>query len=613
MHHHILLVLVTIGILSLASQWLAWRLRVPAVLFLLVGGVVLGPATGVLQPDDMFGDLLFPFISLAVSVILFEGSLTLNFTEIKGHGMVVRRLITFGVAIAMFSVALFAHYIIGASWQLALLFGAIMTVTGPTVIMPMLQAVRPTRNIANILRWEGILVDPVGAILAVLTFSAILASQSASTLSGVALLLLRLVFCGVLVGAAAGYLWTVALRRYLIPSYLQNVATLLIVFAVYALADVLAGESGLLAVTVMGMWLGNARGVHIDEILDFKESLSILLISGLFILLAARVDFAQLQTVGWSALLVMLAIQFIVRPVQVLLCSLGSDLSWRERALIAWIGPRGIVAAAISAVFALRLEDMGIADADLLVPLAFVVIVGTVVLQSLTAGKLAQLLQVAMPEPEGVLFVGANSLTTALARTLHENNFTVRVSHSNWEGLRPARMAGIDTFYGNPMSDRAERMLDLSGIGKLFAMSRNPDFNHLACAHFSSDFGRQGVYELPVSLEAVSATEEKHLPAEGMRGRRLFGDDISLSKLLSLMSRGAEIKTTSLSENFSFDDFLKHAKGRRIPLVAWNDKGKLVAFTAGDKWQPGAGWTIASLCLDDEPAQKSAEVAQSQG
>ena len=171
MHHHVLLMLVSIGLLSLGSQWLAWRLRVPAILFLLLSGLLLGPALGLLKPDALFGDLLFPFVSLAVAVILFEGSLTLNREEIRGHGKVVRRLITWGVLIIWLAVACLSHWFAGMDWPLAFLFGAIMTVTGPTVIMPMLQAVRPTAAVANILRWEGILVDPIGAMLAVLTFT----------------------------------------------------------------------------------------------------------------------------------------------------------------------------------------------------------------------------------------------------------------------------------------------------------------------------------------------------------------------------------------------------------------------------------------------------------
>ena len=607
MSHHILLLLVGIGLLSLASQWLAWRLRVPAILFLLSAGMLLGPVTGLLDPDELFGDLLFPFISLSVAIILFEGSLTLNREEIRGHGTVVRHMISWGVLIIWILAATLAHFLAGMDWPLAFLFGAIMTVTGPTVIIPMLRAVRPTRAVANILRWEGILVDPLGAILAVLTFTVIIASQVTTSWFEVFTLLLRMLASGLVVGGVAGLLWGQALRRYWIPQFLHNVATLFVVFAVYAIADTIATESGLLAVTVMGAWLANTSRLHIRELLDFKESLSILLISGLFILLAARLDFEQLRALGPTALLVMLGIQFVARPIKVFLCTLGSSLRVQERATLAWIGPRGIIAAAISAVFAERLAEHNVAGAELLVPLTFAVILGTVFLESLTARPLARALGVTEPEPEGVLMLGANTFSIALAKVIQDADFNVVIAHSDWDSLRTARMAGIRTFYGNPMSDHAERTLDLAGIGRLFAVSRNAELNRLACAYFSRDFGRREVFALPVSLEEGDSSNGKHTPSMEMAGRRLFAEDISLSKLLSYMSRGAEIRTTRLTENFNFDDFLAQGDSERILLLAWNSKGKLAPYSP--RWEKflDDDWTIASLSLDRKPTPKEKE------
>ncbi len=595
MSQQVLLLLVGIGLLSLISQWLAWRLRVPAILFLLSFGVLLGPVSGTLDPDLLFGDLLFPFISLAVAVILFEGSLTLNLEEIRGHGTVVRRLITWGVPIIWIVVAGLTHWTMEMEWTLSFLFGAIMTVTGPTVIMPMIQAVRPTRDVANILRWEGILVDPLGAIIAVLTFSVVIASQVTTTFSEILLLLLKMLGAGLLIGSAGGFLWGKALRRYWIPQFLHNVATLLIVFAVYAVADVIAHESGLLAVTVMGVWLANTPGIHIRGLLDFKESLSILLISALFILLAARLDFEQLQLVGWPALVVMLGIQFFARPLKVLICTVGSSLSWPERTTLAWIGPRGIIAAAISAVFAERLHEHGVQGADLLVPLAFVVIVGTVALQSLTAKPLATALGAVEPEPEGVLILGANRFSIALAKILTDAGFSVVVSHSDWDSLSEARMAGIPTYYGNPMSNHAERTLDLTGIGRLFAMSRNTELNQLACTYFAHQFGRREVFLLPVTVDTRDKDSDKHAISRELAGRRLFAEDVSLSRLLTEMNRGAEIRATKLTESYNLEKYLEEGDSQRILLVAWSDKGKMAPYSP--KWKNilEKGWTIASL------------------
>jgi len=350
----------------------------------------------------------------------------------------------------------------------------------------------------------------------------------------------------------------------------------------------------------MGVWLANMRGVPVEDILDFKESLSILLISGLFILLAARLNFSELQAVGWPAIIILVAIQFLARPLKIMLCSLGADLSWQEKVTIAWIGPRGIIAAAISAVFAVRLEQNGIAGAAFLVPLTFVVISGTVIFQSLTARPLARLLGVATPEPEGVLIVGANPVVLELAKLLNKNNFRALVSHNSWHGLKPIRMAGIETYYGSPVSDHAERTMDLTGIGKLFAISRNAELNQLACAHFANEFGRQNIYSLPVSIDEAEAAIDKHAPAHNIRGRRLFGADDSLSRLQSLLSRGAEIKTTTLTEGYDYESYQAQNGGTRIAMLAWNTKRQLMVMSADSDWKPESGWTIASLELAKE-------------
>ena len=260
MNHLVITLLAGIGVLALASQWLAWRLRLPAILFLLIGGVVIGPVLGILDPDELFGELLFPLVSLSVAAILFEGSLTLRREEIRGHGLVVTRMVTVGFVVTWVVCALAARVFVGMPWPIAILFGAIMVVTGPTVIMPLVRAVRPNARIANILRWEGILIDPVGAILAVLCFNVVVAAGIGAAAGEAAMVLARMLLSGLVVGAAFGYLWGLALRRLWVPDYLVNAATLLLVFACFALADLVESEAGLLSVTVMGVWLANMRG-----------------------------------------------------------------------------------------------------------------------------------------------------------------------------------------------------------------------------------------------------------------------------------------------------------------------------------------------------------------
>ncbi|MFZ1909604.1 MAG: cation:proton antiporter, partial [Burkholderiales bacterium] len=357
------LLLTGLLLLGFGAQWLAWRVKLPAILFLLLLGLALGPIGGVLHPDAMFGDLLLPFVSLAVAVILFEGSLTLRFAEIRGLGPVILRLVSAGAALTLAILAWAGHVLAGLSWPIALLFGAVVSVTGPTVIVPMLRSVRPNERISNILRWEGIIIDPLGALLAVLMFELIVSGER----SGEAhhwLVFGQTVAVGAGVGFGAAWLLGYALRRHLMPEYLQNLGALTLVLASFAVANALRDESGLLAVTVMGIVLANTKGLQMDDILDFKEHLSTLLITLLFIILAARLEGPiPLLTVA-GGIGVLLVAQVVARPVAVLASTLFSSVTWRERALLAWIAPRGIVAAAVSALFALRLQQLGVADAD---------------------------------------------------------------------------------------------------------------------------------------------------------------------------------------------------------------------------------------------------------
>ena len=600
MNPDIILSITAIAVLGILCQWLAWWARMPAILYLLVCGIIIGPLTGWLNPDDLFGHLLFPAVSLSVAVILFEGSLTLKLEEIRGLRAVVRNLITIGAGVTWVVTAFAVHYLIGMDIKLSFLFGAVVIVTGPTVIIPMLRSVRPNAAIANVLRWEGIVIDPLGALLAVLVFDFIILSEAQHPTDSLFYLFGRLVLVGICMGALSAAALGAALRRHVIPEYLRNVATLSLVFAVFTLSDLIEHESGLLAVTIMGMTLANMKDIDIDDILDFKESLSLLLISALFIVLGARSELGQLFIIGLPALGVLLVLMVVARPLGVLLSTLGSDLNWRERALIAWIGPRGIVCAAVAAAFALRLEEKGFTEARLIVPLAFLVIIGTVLIQSLTAKRLAGWLGVREPPPTGVLIVGAGNVARAIAKVLREKEFKVLLTDSSWENTRAARMEGLDTYYGNPISEHAERHLDLTGIGRMLAISGRGDLDALASLRFKTEFGAQGVYELRPSREMVIS--DKHRIGTRHRGNQLFGEDITYGTIANWLRDGAEIRSTQLSEEFGFEAY-RHKYGERIlPLFGIDTKSRLRIFTAEKPPQPEPGWTIMSLVRPEAAA-----------
>ncbi|WP_317930274.1 cation:proton antiporter [Halioxenophilus sp. WMMB6] len=604
MEHGPIFSLALVGVLGLASQWLAWWLRLPAILFLLLTGIVIGPGLGWLHPDQLFGELLFPLVSMAVAVILFEGSLTLKFNEIKGMESTVWRMLSLGLIASWVSISLFTSWLLELDWHLSLLFGALVVVTGPTVIVPMLRSVRPNSRITNILRWESILIDPLGALLVVLVFNFIVAdANGGNEWLAVAVVFSKILVIGVALGCGAGYLCGQVLRRQLIPGYLQNVFALIAVFAVFALSDTLEHESGLLAVTIMGIWLANMAGVETENILDFKESLSILLISGLFILLAARIDLHDLITLGWQAIAVLAFIHFIARPIKIISSTFGTDLTWQEKTLISWIGPRGIIAAAVSALFALRLSQLGYANADLLVTLTFVVIIGTVVFQSLTAKPLAQLLGVVEQAPQGTLLIGANVVSRTIAQELQKNGFDVRLADSYRSNVRLGRMAGLRVFHGNPVSRLAEKELDLVGLGRMLGVSQNDELNLLAVQRYGREFGKKRVYALP--SQASLRKGEREQVAEELAGLTLFSGDVTFAKLASLIAQGAEMRTTSISDEFTFEHYQQQYGSRAIPMFLMNGNKKLTVLQEKPTAeQVSSGTRIIALVQADNSAKE---------
>jgi CPA1 family monovalent cation:H+ antiporter len=605
MHAQGLILLSGILLAGMGCQWIAWRMKLPAILFLLICGILAGPVLGWLNPDDLFGDLLFPFISLSVAVILFEGGLTLKFREIRGIEAVIRNLITFGMGITWMITALAVHWLLDFPWELAFLFGAIMVVTGPTVIVPMLRSVRPREHLANILRWEGILIDPIGATLAVLVHQFIVTEAAQGELLASITVFGKILAIGFVLGGSAGYFFGTALRRHWVPQYLHNFTTLALVCGIFALSDMLEPESGLLAVTVMGIWMANMKDVHLDEILDFKESLSLVLISMLFIVLAARLDGQAFLGLGWSSLGVFVIIQFISRPVTAHIAALGSKLTMSERHLLAWIAPRGIVAAAISALFAIRLESAGFPEASQMVPLAFLVIIGTVLLQSLTAGPIARWLHVAEPEPKGFLIVGADRLARAIGEALQKNGFRIVLADQAWDNINTANMQGLRTYWGNVASIHADRHLNLSGIGSLLALSPSNDLNALAAKHYRMEFEPKNIYAIRNQEETNQAIQEKAAIQQG--GQPLFRETLTRDALCGFLSEGAEVKTTLLTEKFTFEDYLEKRQEHRIPLFAIDPGESIYPLTPKQKIAPEADWKIIGLTLKKPLSDEQAE------
>ncbi len=558
-----------------------------------MAGFLLGPVLGIIDPDALFGEALFPLVSLAVGIILFEGGLTLKLKDLPATGQIILRLITLGALATWVVAALGARYILHFSWPIAILTGAILIVTGPTVVGPLLRQIRPQGSAAKILKWEGILIDPVGAVLAVLVFELIRLEDLSNVPSFLLMGVLESLLVGLAFGLVGAGLLVLMLKRYLIPDHLQNAVTLLLVVGLFAVSDLLAHESGLLTVTVMGIAMANQPWVPVRHILEFKENLQVLLIGILFILLAGRIDIAILSNITWEALLFVILLVVVARPLSVLLSTWRSPLAGKGRIFLIWMAPRGIVAAAVASVFAFELAEMGYAEAEQLSAAVFLVIVGTVVFYGLTAGPVARRLGLAERDPQGVLTIGAHPFARAFAAELSRLNIRALLLDNNFTHVTKSRQAGLETHYGDALSEETLSELDLAGIGRVLALTGNDEVNALALLSFPDLFGRAQIYQLPPATPGAQASSAY------MRGRLLFEPEATYPALESLMEAGATIKSTTLSNSFSFADYLNHYSQRVLPLAVVTENGRLMFFTADNRPSPKAGQTVIGLISAD--------------
>ena len=585
------LIFAAITFISVIALWLAWVLKVPAILFLLFVGLLLGPTLGVLSPDALLGDLLFPVISLSVGVILFEGALTLHFKELKGIGKVVRNLCSIGMIITFLVIAVAAHWLLNIDWRVAAVVGAVLVVTGPTVIAPMLNTMKPTKEVNSILRWEGIVIDPIGALFAVFIFGAVIALSQGEALVFTLFSLLKTLAVGTAIGILAGWFTTELIRREWIPYELHKFAVLSLVLVTLTISDYISHESGLLAVTIYGMWLANKDDLDLTAILEFKEDLSRILISSLFILLAARLDWNSVLLLGPMLFVFWGVVLFIARPLCIAASTVGSELSYKARILLSWVAPRGIVAAAVGSVFALRLAEIGIPDAEKIVPLVFSVIIVTVVLQSLTATPLAKKLGLRKPDPSTVLIIGGNHVARKVGLGLQKLGIPVLLSDPAWENCSLARMEGLDCYYGNPQSEHAELFIELGDIKMVLALSPNRYYNALGVQHFSHLLSDKVVY----SLYAGGKHNKANQVSSTFRARQvLFRRDVTFSKLSGILIKSGKIKATTLGESFQWDAY-QEVNVNVVPLFILTSAGKLKPFQADDNYEPIEGDTVISL------------------
>ncbi len=538
-----LAVVVGVGMLA---QWVAWRSQIPSIILLLVSGLVLGPVFGVVDPDAFLGDNLFPIVSISVALILFEGGLDLPPRELNTAGTVVQRLISVG-ALVTFIVAMWAaSTLFDVSRGAAAVMAAVLVVTGPTVVGPLLRFVRPSGRTGPMLRAEGILIDPIGATASLLAFEIALTNEPGEAFTTVLGVVGLTLLAGLGIGLLLGWILDHALRRFLIPDHLGNPVALAMVVVGFVTANEVQEEAGLLTVTVMGIWLARRDSAAVRQLLEFNESLRTLLISALFILLAARIETDQLQDVIVPSLAFLAILVFVARPLSVIVSTVRTSLSWRERIFLMAMAPRGIVAAAVSAIFAIRLEEEGVRGAELIVPVVFLIIIGTIVVYGFLASPIARWLGLAEAHATGVLIVGAHSTGRGLAKALDELEIRTMLVDTDPYNVTRSVALGLPARRLSVLTEEASHELDLRGIGRILSLTPNDEVNALTSSRFARVFGRRETFQL-----APSDREQRGGLPEELLGRIIGIKGLDYGTVDERTRQGWRVKAAPADEAIS--------------------------------------------------------------
>ena len=572
-------------ILGILAQWVAWRFKIPAILPLILIGLLVGPIAAEFLSEDgskwiepiwngekgLFpGDSLYYFVSLAISIILFEGGLTLKRSEIKNVGPVITKLITLGSAVTFFGAGIVAHFIFNLSWDLSFLFAGLIIVTGPTVITPILRNIPLKKDISTVLKWEGILIDPIGALVAVLVFEFISVGGDSGFTKTALIEFGKIVLFGTTFGFTFAHALAFAINKKFIPHYLLNVVSLSTVLLVFVESEIFAHESGLLAVVVMGMVLGNSKLDNIKELLYFKESLSVLLISILFILLAANINIEDLELLySWKTAALFAIVVFVIRPLAVFISTQGSKLTLNEKLFISWVGPRGIVAAGIASLFGSKLLKEGVAGAEYITPLVFMIVLGTVLLNATTARLFAKLVGVFLTNSDGILIIGASKISRLLGHYLEKNGRHVVLIDSNQSNITKAKELGLEAFDTNIYSETLTDNIELNDVGYLMAMTGSSDINKYAINKFRKQFGENGSFRL-ITTDEMNNPEDN--PKEGLFSHT--DDYINLSEVTRKYPSIQEIKIKDKAHYQSLIEITNKDKDM-IPLFFMDNLGEL--------------------------------------
>jgi NhaP-type Na+/H+ or K+/H+ antiporter len=581
-----------IGVIGIGAQWVAWRTGRPAIALMLIAGIIAGPVLGLINPEQDFGSLREPIIKLAVAVILFEGGLTLKFRELRHAGIAVFMLVFIGVPVGWVLGTAAAYYGAGLSFELAALFGGIMVVTGPTVIVPMLRTLNITPRVKHMLKWEAIVNDPIGALLAVGIYAYITHGGAQANSIGIVTDVVAASLLAMLIGGGAAFALTSAFVRGWVPEYLKAPVLLTTVIAAFVFADLIMHETGLITVTVMGIVMANRETDSSHMLLRFKEDLTVLLVSGVFIILSATLDWNVVTNFQARFLLFLILLLFVVRPATIMLALLFTRIPFKERLFVAWIAPRGIVAAAVTGLFALRLTDYGFPGAEALVPLSFAVVIVTIFAHGFTALPFARWLGLDRGKGDGVLLVGANSWTIAFAQFVKQQERAVLIADQSQLALRRARRAGLPIYHGDILDETHDDHLDMGQYQQLIAATDNDAYNALVCSELAPEVGHARVSRM------IGETR----PGSRRRGRVFTLAGTPIEEQLDRLQAGWTFGRTKITEKFTYADFVDRMKasgGDSLAVV--RASGDLAVFSVQHRPSVDAGDTMWTFVPPDDP------------
>lgn len=551
--HDLAIQLMIIGLAGFAAQWAAWKFHLPAIVFLLLTGFVFGPVLGLLTPDEMFGDFLRPAVGVAVAVILFEASLNLDFREIREVKRAVNHIVLIGAPVGWVLISLGAHYIGGLSWPTAVTFGGLLVVTGPTVIIPLLRTARLNHRVNSILKWEGIINDPIGVLFSVVALEYFIVSQNAEAVTAGFYIHFTFALAAV---SAISYMIGVGINRLfqsgIVPEYLKSYFMLIVVISLFTVSNMVIEELGLIAVTVLGVTLANIKVSSLDDIRRFKEVVTLLLVSGVFIVLTADLDPRVLLSIDLRGLLFIVFLLLVLRPIAVFISSIGTSMTLKETIFVSLIAPRGVVCAAVAGIMGPQLVDAGFADGEKLLPLAFAIVVITVLVDSFFIKRLAKYLSLSAEKSNGLIIVGGSPWATELGLLLKSKDVDVLIADRNWHGLREARQGGLATFYGEILSEDAEFSIDFARYNNILAATEDPVYNALVCNSFVHELGRENVWQISEPKDVSS----KKAVATSLQGRVFVSEDLTLETLQVHFASGARFKATRVGGDIASEDAL---------------------------------------------------------